>query len=58
MFDAIEDLGGSVAAEHGIGAAKRHRAAAARRDLPVLRRIKDRLDPNGILNPNALFPPR
>jgi FAD/FMN-containing dehydrogenase len=58
VFDAIEDLGGSVAAEHGIGTAKRHRAARARTDLAVLRRLKDRLDPNAILNPNVLFPPR
>ena len=56
VFDAVETLGGSVAAEHGIGTAKRHRAAAARSDLPALRRLKARLDPDGILNPNVLIP--
>ena len=58
VFDAIEDLGGSVAAEHGIGTAKRHRAGSARSDLAALTRLADRLDPNRILNPNVLFPPR
>ncbi|MBT8202935.1 MAG: FAD-binding oxidoreductase, partial [Acidimicrobiia bacterium] len=58
VFDAIETLNGSVAAEHGIGTAKRHRAAAARSDLAELRMLKDRLDPKGLLNPNVLFPPQ
>lgn len=57
VFDAIEALGGSVAAEHGVGSAKRHRAGAARVDLAELRRWKGRLDPVGILNPGVLFPP-
>ena len=58
VFDAIEDLGGSIAAEHGVGTAKRHRAGASRADIDVLRSIKQRLDPAGILNPNVLLPPR
>ena len=56
VFDVIEDLGGSIAAEHGIGTAKRHRADRARSDLAALAEVKRRLDPNGILNPNALLP--
>jgi len=56
VFDVIEDLGGSIAAEHGIGTAKRHRAAGARGDLAELHELKDRLDPTGILNPNVLLP--
>ena len=56
VFDVIEDLGGSIAAEHGIGTAKRHRASTARVDLAELRELKDRLDPSGILNPNVLLP--
>ena len=56
VFDVIEDLGGSVAAEHGIGTAKRHRASTARPDLTELRELKDRLDPFGILNPKVLLP--
>jgi FAD/FMN-containing dehydrogenase len=56
VFDVVEELGGSIAAEHGLGAAKRHRAAVARADLPELWQLKRRLDPRGILNPNAVFP--
>lgn len=56
VFDAIEGLGGSVAAEHGIGTAKRHRAAAAHPGLSQLAELKRMLDPSGILNPNVLFP--
>jgi len=57
VFDAVEGLGGSVAAEHGVGTAKRHRVAGARSDLDQLRALKDRLDPAGILNPGVLLPP-
>ncbi|NNC92805.1 MAG: FAD-binding oxidoreductase [Acidimicrobiia bacterium] len=56
VFDVIEELGGSIAAEHGIGTVKRHRAAGARVDLGVLRELKERLDPAAILNPNVLLP--
>ncbi|MGI9648863.1 MAG: FAD-binding oxidoreductase, partial [Acidimicrobiia bacterium] len=56
VFDVIEELGGSIAAEHGLGTAKRHRAQAARSDLAELWALKRRLDPAGILNPNAVFP--
>ena len=57
VFDVIEALDGSVAAEHGIGTAKRHRAIAALPDLDQLWNLKQQLDPNGILNPNVVFPP-
>jgi FAD/FMN-containing dehydrogenase len=56
VFDVVEDLGGSIAAEHGIGTAKRHRAQTARGDLAALRELKAVLDPAGILNPNVLLP--
>lgn len=55
--DAIE-LGGTVSAEHGLGALKRdyaeleHGADA----IALMRRIKDSLDPQGILNPHKVFP--
>ncbi|MGP0031829.1 MAG: FAD-binding oxidoreductase [Acidimicrobiales bacterium] len=54
------ELGGSISAEHGIGTAKRpwlhlNRSAA---EISAFRRIKDALDPAGILNPNVLLPPR
>lgn len=57
VFDVIEGLGGSSAAEHGVGSAKRHRAAAIRGDIAELRSLKAMLDPTGILNPGVLLPP-
>lgn len=50
-------VGGTASGEHGIGLAKRkylseeHGAA-----VEVMRRIKQVLDPNGILNPGKMFP--
>jgi FAD/FMN-containing dehydrogenase len=53
-------LGGSVSAEHGVGRLKV--ADIARFGDPVklqlMRQIKDTLDPQGILNPGAVLPPR
>lgn len=49
-------MGGAVSGEHGIGFVKR---ALLERTKPlevaVMRRLKDTLDPNGILNPGKLF---
>lgn len=56
VFDVIEDMRGSIAAEHGIGTAKRHRAEGTPIDLAAIRDLKHRLDPENILNPNALLP--
>ncbi len=51
------EMGGSIAAEHGIGVAKvgwlsRDRTAG---DLAAMRAIKRALDPGGIMNPGVLF---
>src|SRR5438874_1750561 len=51
-------LGGTVTGEHGTGAVRQqymrleHGAA-----LDVMKRVKDALDPNGILNPEQLYGP-
>jgi FAD/FMN-containing dehydrogenase len=59
VLDIVEDLGGSISAEHGIGRAKC--AELARRksplELSLMRQLKQTLDPNGILNPGAVLSP-
>ena len=48
---------GSISAEHGIGIAKRAWLARDRspEELDAMRAIKAALDPDGVLNPSALF---
>lgn len=52
-------LGGSISAEHGIGTAKRRWLHLNRspQEIAAFRAVKRALDPDGILNPNALLPP-
>jgi glycolate oxidase len=52
---AIE-MGGTVTGEHGTGAVRQPYMRAEHGDaLDVMRRVKDALDPKGILNPGKLF---
>jgi glycolate oxidase len=55
--DAI-DLGGTISAEHGLGALKRDHAEAEHGPLAIglMRSLKDMFDPHGILNPHKVFP--
>ena len=54
----VGDFGGSISAEHGIGAAKRRWLPLSRTEdeIAAFRALKRALDPGGILNPNVLFP--
>jgi len=58
IFRHAVRLGGTVSAEHGLGALKRdfaeleHGSAA----LALMREVKQLLDPQGILNPHKIFP--
>ncbi len=51
-------LGGTISAEHGLGALKRDFAQEEHGPLAMglMRRLKDQLDPLGILNPHKVFP--
>ncbi len=58
IFSLTKSLGGRIAAEHGIGMAKKEYLDVnlddATRDLAL--QIKKMLDPQGILNPGKIFP--
>ena len=49
-------MGGSIAAEHGIGRAKRHELKRLKGDahLSILRAVKAALDPQNLMNPGVL----
>jgi FAD/FMN-containing dehydrogenase len=54
----VRELGGSFSAEHGIGRLKPYMMPAWRggAELTVMRRIKQALDPKGIMNPGKVLP--
>ena len=57
LLGLLNEYGGSISAEHGIGQRKRHllpsnKDAAA---LAAMRAIKKALDPKGIMNPGKIF---
>ncbi len=58
VHDIVADMGGSVSAEHGIGRLKiaemaRYKSAV---ELEMMRRVKDALDPLGLMNPGKVLP--
>jgi FAD/FMN-containing dehydrogenase len=59
LFEEVDRLGGSISAEHGVGRLKRE-AVAERKSptaLTLMHRLKDALDPGGILNPGVVLSP-
>jgi FAD/FMN-containing dehydrogenase len=56
VYDTVDEFGGSISAEHGIGILKREELASRKPvDVKVMRAIKQALDPKGIMNPRVLL---
>ncbi|WP_114390151.1 FAD-binding oxidoreductase [Notoacmeibacter marinus] len=57
VHDVVRRYGGSFAAEHGIGALKRDELIATKPPVAIdlMRRIKQTLDPSGIMNPGKVI---
>jgi FAD/FMN-containing dehydrogenase len=60
VHDLVLELGGSISAEHGIGQLKRDELRHYRSplELELMRRIKDALDPAGLMNPGKIHQTR
>jgi glycolate oxidase len=58
IFELTVSLGGLISGEHGIGWVQKKYLPIAFNDveLDIMKRIKDAFDPEGILNPNKIFP--
>ncbi len=59
VYDPLQQYGGSVSAEHGIGVGKLRWLPHSRTqaDIELMRTLKLTLDPKGILNPDRVIPP-
>ncbi len=57
VHNAVQELGGSIAAEHGIGRTKAHELAQ-RLDpvaLQLMHSVKNAIDPQGVMNPRCVL---
>jgi FAD/FMN-containing dehydrogenase len=59
VYDLVTEWGGSISAEHGIGQMKVGELGRLGDPvaLAMMRRVKQALDPAGLLNPGKLVPP-
>lgn len=58
VYEYASKLRGSISAEHGIGFFKPNcmKLSKSAKSVDLMREIKDRMDPFGILNPYKVFP--
>jgi FAD/FMN-containing dehydrogenase len=57
VHDLVDEMRGSIAAEHGIGRLKREELARYKSpvELELMRTLKRALDPHGIMNPGRVI---
>ena len=57
IHDIVDDLGGSISAEHGLGVMKSAEALRYKdpQAVELMRRVRAAFDPNRIMNPRVLF---
>jgi FAD/FMN-containing dehydrogenase len=57
VYEAVDRLGGSISAEHGVGQLKRQeiRAHKSALEMELMRKLKDALDPAGLMNPGKVL---
>ncbi|MYN14608.1 FAD-binding protein [Pusillimonas sp. TS35] len=57
VHDSVHRFGGSISAEHGVGQLKRDLLPRYKDpvELALMRRIKDALDPHGLMNPGKVL---
>ena len=57
VYEIVADLGGSISAEHGLGQLKREtvRRYKSGVEMELMQRVKDALDPRGIMNPGKVL---
>ncbi len=58
VLDVVARMRGSFSAEHGLGQLKNHEMALYKTalEIEVMRRVKQALDPQGLMNPGKLLP--
>jgi len=58
VHNLVHELQGSISAEHGIGRMKKNelKLYKSASELDMMRKIKNALDPNGLMNPGKLLP--
>ena len=57
VYEELENIGGSISAEHGIGVHKKEYLKFSRspEEIAMMKTIKVALDPKNILNPGKIF---
>ncbi|MEF8700242.1 MAG: FAD-binding oxidoreductase [Candidatus Accumulibacter sp. UW26] len=57
VYDLVQELGGSISAEHGIGQLKREELLRHKSpvEIALMRALKQTLDPQGLMNPGKVL---